>query len=148
MTDTTANDPNRGKGGLFAPGNNANPSGRPKVPNVVKDLLREATPKAMRVLVELLDSDNPKLRLQSATEILNRSLGKPVQALDVKTDVNVASAQLAALTALATAAVRPPDDTRTIDVTPRRADRPALPPVAPSLADLAALAPDSRKEER
>jgi hypothetical protein len=118
------------------------------VPNVVKDLLKEATPKAMQVLVELLNSDNPKLRFQSATEILNRSLGKPVQALDVKTDVNMASAQLAALTAMAAAAVRPPDDTPMLDVTPHRADRPALPSVAPSLADLAALAPDSPKEER
>jgi len=142
-------DPNRGKGGLFKPGNNANPSGRPRVPSVVKDLLREATPKAMQVLVDLLESENPKLRFQSAQEILNRSLGKPVQAIDLKTEGDMASAQLAALTAMAAAALHPPADRPLIDVTPERAaPPPPLPSVSPSLADLAAMAPDSPEEER
>ncbi|GLS33792.1 hypothetical protein SAMN04488498_12384 [Mesorhizobium albiziae] len=102
MTDN----PIRNERGHFLPGNIANPTGRPKTPNLVKDLLKEATPRAMQVMVELLENDNPKLRFQAAQEVLNRSLGKPVQAVDLKATVDQGSAHLAALQSLA-AAVTP-----------------------------------------
>jgi hypothetical protein len=118
MTTSRTNHP-----GLFKPGVSGNPSGRPKSPAVVKDLLKEATPRAMQVMVELLESEFPKLRFQAAQEILNRSLGKPVQAVDLKATVNNGAAQLAALQALAAAATPPRiAEALTIEATPLPAE--------------------------
>jgi len=46
------------------------------MPAEVREILAEATPKAARKLVELLDSDDERVVLVAAREVLDRSLGK------------------------------------------------------------------------
>jgi hypothetical protein len=141
-------------GGRFAKGYSGNPGGRAATPAHVKEMLGKLTSRAVEIMAETMEGEDPKLRFLAAQEVLNRAVGKPTQAIDVKGDGSMAGAQLAALTAMAAAAIRPPDEMPVIDVTPHRAETPALPSVAtapasaPSLADLAAMAPDSPEEER
>ena len=61
----------------FAPGHSGNPSGRPRTPEHVKEMLNGLTEKAVLALEDALDGDDPKLRLTAAQEILNRALGRP-----------------------------------------------------------------------
>ncbi len=68
---------NRDINGKFLPGNNANPSGRPKQNPEAKKILKAAVPDAARALVELLNSKNEKIKLQAAQAILDRTQGKP-----------------------------------------------------------------------
>ena len=68
---------NRDANGKFVAGNNANPSGRPKVPQEVRDAIRAACPEAVRVLVELLHSKKEAYRLEAAKTLLDRGYGKP-----------------------------------------------------------------------
>ena len=70
-------DGNRDEHGKFLPGNNANPSGRPKENPEAKAILKAATVEAARTLVELLKSDNEKMRFLAAQAILDRTQGKP-----------------------------------------------------------------------
>ena len=56
---------NRDASGKFVAGNNANPSGRPKVPQEV------------RVLIDLLHSKKEAYRLEAAKTLLDRGYGKP-----------------------------------------------------------------------
>jgi hypothetical protein len=80
----------------FEKGQSGNPGGRPRVPEEVKDMLRAATPKAAKVLVDALDATEGdvidtdtgerhagppdwKLRLQAANAILDRTAGKATQ---------------------------------------------------------------------
>lgn len=74
---------NRGKDGRFLPGNKANPTGRPKENPEVKEILKAASPNAARTLVELLDDPKSIIRYYAATEILNRTQGKPIQAQEI-----------------------------------------------------------------
>ena len=63
---------------IFEKGNNySKGKGRPKIDEEVKETLRCASKKAAQALVKLLDSKNPKIKLQAAIEILNRNFGKP-----------------------------------------------------------------------
>ena len=61
--------------GKFAPGHSGNPSGRPRTPEHIKEMLNGLNEKAVRALEEALDGDDPKLRLDGGQEVLNRSLG-------------------------------------------------------------------------
>lgn len=70
---------NRGKNGQFIAGNSANPGGRPKIPDEVREATKAACPKAVAVLVALLDDKKPAIRLEAAKTILDRAYGKPVQ---------------------------------------------------------------------
>lgn len=63
--------------GHFAPGVSANPGGRVKIDPEVKEILRAATPKAARRLVEMIDSKSEKIALAACNSILDRILGKP-----------------------------------------------------------------------
>jgi len=66
----------------FKKGQSGNPSGRPKTP----DWFKEHTPEAMAKILSLLNSDDDKVALQSATLILAYSLGRPTEHVQV-TDV-------------------------------------------------------------
>ena len=72
----------------WKPGQSGNPSGRPKIPEEVKEILRAATPKAAQVLLEILHNpeEPSKLRAEVADKILDRVYGKAAQAIDVTTD--------------------------------------------------------------
>lgn len=75
----------REKNGRFAVGNSG--GGRPKIPEDVKEATRAACPKAVAVLVELLDDKKPLIRLEAAKTLLDRGYGKAVQMQDVSLDV-------------------------------------------------------------
>lgn len=60
----------------FQPGQSGNPKGRAKVPNEVKRLAREASPRAMSRLVELIESDDERVAMMAAKEVLDRAYGK------------------------------------------------------------------------
>lgn len=65
-------------------GVSGNPSGRPKdTPEVreAKDLARAKCPDAVRRLVELMGSKDEKVSLAACQSILDRGMGRPVQAI-------------------------------------------------------------------
>ncbi len=68
---------NRDENGRFVAGNNANPSGRPKVPKDVREAIKAACPEAVRVLIELLHDKKSLIRLEAAKTLLDRGYGKP-----------------------------------------------------------------------
>ncbi|RVI05001.1 hypothetical protein CN200_32125 [Sinorhizobium meliloti] len=90
--------------GRFAPGQSGNPSGRPKTPAHIKEMLDGLTEKAVLALGEALEGDDLKLKLTAAQEVLNRALGKPHTSTSIDvTQNNLPAAHLAALTRLAMA---------------------------------------------
>lgn len=70
---------NRDKNGKFVAGNNTNPSGRPKVPQEVREAIRAACPEAVEVLIGIMRDAKEKTayRLEAAKMILERGYGKP-----------------------------------------------------------------------
>ena len=72
-------------GKQFQPGQSGNPGGRPKVPEEVKQMFREATPKACEVLCQIIGDEDARDsdRIKAAEVILDRAWGKAVQAVDV-----------------------------------------------------------------
>lgn len=74
----------RGPGRPFRPGQSGNPSGRPKMSEDVREMLKAATPKAVKLLVSVMDDDGQKtaLRMDAAKTIIERVYGKPLQPID------------------------------------------------------------------
>jgi hypothetical protein len=77
----------------FKPGVSGNPGGRPKKAETiethkiiadVKELAKEMTPKAMKALDGVLDSETapPAAKVSAASVILDRGWGKPKQAIE------------------------------------------------------------------
>ena len=75
----------RGPGKPFLPGQSGNPSGRPKMPEEVKEAFRAASSDACRVLCDIVNDFSAKDsdRIRAAEVILDRAWGRPVQAVDV-----------------------------------------------------------------
>lgn len=75
----------RGPGKQFAPGNRVNPGGRPKIPEDVKLLFREASPRAIKELLSIFDDEQsrPGDKIRAAEAILNRAWGTPVQSVEL-----------------------------------------------------------------
>lgn len=67
----------RDSAGHFAPGVSANPGGRVKIDPEAKEILKAATPRAARRLVEMIDSKSEKIAIVACNSILDRILGKP-----------------------------------------------------------------------
>jgi hypothetical protein len=82
---TQATPPQRGPDGRLLPGFTANPSGRPKVIARIQELARQHTEAAITRVVELLASQDEKIALAAASELLDRGYGKPMQ--QTQTDV-------------------------------------------------------------
>ena len=78
---------NRSNSGRFVAGKSGNPGGRPKIPDDVKEATRAACPKAVAVLVALLDDKKPLIRLEAAKTLLDRAYGKPTQMQDISLDM-------------------------------------------------------------
>ena len=75
---------NRGQNGKFLPGNCANPTGRPKVSETVREMLKAATVPAAQLLADVISDPTAKteLRIDAARTVLDRVYGKAVQPID------------------------------------------------------------------
>jgi hypothetical protein len=72
---------NRDASGRFVPGVTGNPGGRPKG---IAAIARQHTDKAVDVLVAAMDSDDERVKIAAAKEILDRGYGKaPVFTADL-----------------------------------------------------------------
>lgn len=70
------------RGKPFAPGNSANPGGRPKLPEDVKhvrELARQFTAEAVEALVSVMRSGSGPARVAAVKEVLDRGWGKSAQ---------------------------------------------------------------------
>ena len=95
MNDVQNNGKQRRLGGRsgagFKPGQSGNPGGRPKMLAEVHELARQHT----RAMIELLVSiaENPDAptaaRVAAAQVILDRAWGRPMQSVDLGTDVKL-----------------------------------------------------------
>lgn len=65
----------------FVKGQSGNPGGRPKAEREVVDLAREASPRAIGRLVELIENRDPRVAIAAANSVLDRAFGKPTQPL-------------------------------------------------------------------
>lgn len=78
---------NRTKTGQFKPGQSGNPSGRPKMPEEVRAMIRAACSEAAKKLIGYMDHSNPKIAMWAITEVLDRGYGKPMQMQDIQLDM-------------------------------------------------------------
>lgn len=64
----------------WAPGRSGNPAGYPRDLRTIRDLAREHSESAIRVLAEILNDPElgPQVRIAAASELLSRAWGKPV----------------------------------------------------------------------
>jgi hypothetical protein len=68
--------------GHFLPGVSGNRSGRPRVGGEIRELARSHAPAALARVVALIDHPDPRVALLAAKEVLDRALGRPVQAVE------------------------------------------------------------------
>jgi hypothetical protein len=111
--------------GHWLPGRSANPGGRPGVPEVIKATLRELSPRAVKRLGELLDSDDERIRLEAAKAILDRHLGRPAIQADLTVRGGTSAEHLQALLEVARKRRAEPidlDERDVLDITPCRSD--------------------------
>lgn len=82
---------NRDKAGHFLKGVSGNPNGRPKIPDDVKRMLKEASLDATKLLIDTIadESANISYRLDAAKEVLNRVYGKSTQPIDGEIDAAI-----------------------------------------------------------
>jgi hypothetical protein len=87
------------RGRPFAKGQSGNPGGRPKMPEDLKEAMRGLADKAVEVLREAMECDDPRVRVMAATAALDRGYGKPAQTVNAKIDsaVDLGLAHLEAL---------------------------------------------------
>ena len=85
---TAENSGKTARGRPFKPGQSGNPGGRPKMPEEMRQILREAGPELARKLLQYTEHPNPKIAMWAITEALDRAYGKPTQAQDISFDVN------------------------------------------------------------
>jgi hypothetical protein len=65
----------------FKKGQSGNPGGRSKTTREIAQLALEGSERAIRRLIELIDSRDERVALSAAIAVLDRGCGKPVQAI-------------------------------------------------------------------
>jgi len=91
-------DDNRAEAGRWTKGRSGNPGGRPKLPEEVKAQIRGLAPLAIAALAKALESEDERVVVAAATQILDRGYGKPAQTVNAKIEgVDIAEAHLQAL---------------------------------------------------
>jgi hypothetical protein len=91
-------DDNGAKAGRWTRGRSGNPGGRPKLPEEVKAQIRGLAPLAIAALAKALESDDERVVVAAATQILDRGYGKPAQTVNARIEgVDIAEAHLQAL---------------------------------------------------
>jgi len=79
----------------FEKGKSGNPTGRPKENAEIKALAQEKSVEAFNKIVSLLYSEDDKIALSAAKEIIDRGYGKAAQSIDVSdSDGTIAAAIL------------------------------------------------------
>ena len=75
----------RGRGRPIQKGQVLNPGGRPKIPDDVKEAARAACPRAIQVLISIMENEdaNQGERIKAAVALLNRAYGTPMQSVEV-----------------------------------------------------------------
>lgn len=74
---------------LFKPGQSGNPGGQPKAYAEVRKLLDSGVLAAAETMLDLAaNSDDPKVRMAAAKDILDRTLGKAKESIEHSTDAN------------------------------------------------------------
>jgi len=68
--------------GRFQPGQSGNPGGRPRLPDELKARLRDLSDQAVDTLEAALRSDDDRIRVAAAAQILDRAYGKAVTPVD------------------------------------------------------------------
>lgn len=100
--------------GQFVKGQSGNPGGRPKGEKEVLELAREASPRAIGRLIELVDSTDPRTAIAAANSVLDRAFGKPTQTLASDPDNPVVPDQAPAVETLAKLTAKDRADIRAI----------------------------------
>jgi hypothetical protein len=96
MSDAGDSTPKRVIGRPFPKGVSGNPSGVPKAFHDARKALEAAVPGAIAKMIELSTCGDPKIEALAARDILDRTLGKAKESVEIKSDANTILASLIA----------------------------------------------------
>lgn len=72
--------------GRFVAGSIGNPRGRPKKQLTPQEVLESASMEAVTCLISLMHSSDDDVALKASIEVLNRTLGKPIEQRNIHTE--------------------------------------------------------------
>jgi hypothetical protein len=75
--------------GSWKAGQSGNPNGRPKPEVDIAALARKHGTKCIEVVVDLLSSEDEKMRLSAAIALLDRGFGRPKQEMDINSNSTI-----------------------------------------------------------